>query len=162
MASSEEETSTQGSTSGAVNEEATGFSPAERAAMKQHAEELRAQKGLKGGAKREREAQACLEAIGLLEGTDRQIAERLHVIVAEVAPHLDSKTWYGFPSYARDGKVVVFFQPASKFGVRYGNIGFSEDAMLDDGVMWPTAYAILEVTDSVDAHLRELVQRAAG
>lgn len=130
--------------------------------MKQRAEELRAQKGLKGGAKREREAQACLDAIAALEGTDRAIAERLHVIVSQEAPHLDSKTWYGFPSSARDGKVVVFYQPASKFGVRYGNVGFSEDAMLDDGVMWPTAYAILEVTSGVEAQLRELVKKAAG
>ena len=162
MAGMSSENGTQGSTFGSVNEEATGFSAAERAAMKQRAQELRAQKGVKGGAKREREAQACLEAIAALEGTDRAIAERLHVIVSQEAPHLDSKTWYGFPSYARDGKVIVFFQPASKFGVRYGNVGFSEDAQLDDGVMWPTAYAILEVTDAVEAQLRQLVRRAAA
>lgn len=144
------------------NEEGT-FSAAERAAMKQRAAELREQgKSGKGAAKREREAQACLDAIAELKGSDRQIADRLHAIVTEVAPHLDPKTWYGFPSYARDGKVIVFYQPASKFDVRYGSIGFSEDAQLDDGVFWPAAFAVLEITDAVEKQLRSLVKRAAG
>ena len=139
-----------------------GFSAAEREAMKQRATELRDQaKAPKGAAKREREAQACLDAIAALEGADRAVAERLHAIVTEEAPHLDPKTWYGFPSYAREGKVVVFYQPASKFGTRYGTVGFSEDARLDDGVLWPAAYAVLEVDDEVDRRLRELVRRAA-
>ena len=138
-----------------------GFSDAERAAMQQRKAELREQaKGGKGAAKKEREGQACLDAISALEGTDRTVAERLHVIVTEDAPHLDHKTWYGFPSYARDGKVVVFYQPASKFGTRYGTVGFSEDAALDDGVLWPTSYAVLAVDDEVDRRLRELVRRA--
>ncbi len=140
-----------------------GFTAAERAAMKQRAAELREQgKGGKGAAKKQREAQACLDAIAALAGTDQQIAARLHTIVTEEAPHLDPKTWYGFPSYARDGKVVVFYQPASKFDTRYGSIGFNEDAHLDDGVFWPTAFAVLEVTDTVEKQLRELVRRAAG
>lgn len=141
----------------------TGFSAEERAAMKGRAAELRAEsKGGKGSAKREREAKACAEAIAGLTGSDRKIADRLHAIVTDVAPQLDPKTWYGFPSYARDGKVVVFYQPASKFGARYGSIGFSEDAHLDDGVFWPAAFAVLEVTDAVEKQLRELVTRAAG
>ena len=140
-----------------------GFSEAERAAMQQRKAELREQgRGGKGAAKKEREAQACLDAIAALEGTDRTIAERLHTIVTEEAPHLDHKTWYGFPSYARDGKVVVFYQPAAKFGTRYGTVGFSEDARLDDGVFWPAAYAVLAVDDEVERQLRELVRRAAG
>ena len=140
-----------------------GFSDAERAAMQQRKAELREQaKGGKGAAKKEREAQACLDAIAALEGTDRTIAERLHAIVTEEAPQLDHKTWYSFPSYARDGKVVVFYQPASKFGTRYGTVGFSEDAALDDGVLWPVAYAVLAVDDEVDRRLRELVRRAAA
>ncbi|GAA3557872.1 hypothetical protein GCM10022197_11430 [Microlunatus spumicola] len=140
-----------------------GFSDAERAAMQQRKAELREQaKGGKGSAKKEREAQACLDAIAALEGTDRTIAERLHAIVTEEAPQLEHKTWYGFPSYARDGKVVVFYQPASKFGTRYGTVGFSEDANLDDGVFWPAAYAVLAVDDEVERRLRELVRRAAG
>ncbi len=138
------------------------FSDAERAAMKQRAAELRAQAGGTGSAKKQREAQACLDAIAALTGSDRRIAERLHAVVTEEAPHLDPKTWYGFPSYARDGKVVVFYQPQSKFGTRYGTVGFNEDALLDDGVLWPTAFAVLDVTDEVEARLRELVRTAAG
>lgn len=77
------------------------------------------------------------------------------------APHLDPKTWYGFPSYARDGKVIVFFQPATKFDTRYGTVGFNEDAQLDDGVFWPTAYAVLEATAEVENALRALVRTAS-
>lgn len=142
------------------NSDDTGFSDAERAAMKQRAAELRAQGG-KGAAKKEREAQACLDAIEALTGSDQAIARRLHVIVTEEAPQLDHKTWYGFPSYARDGRVVVFYQPASKFETRYGTVGFQEDARLDDGAMWPTSFAVLEVTDDVERQLRDLVRRAA-
>lgn len=97
-----------------------------------------------------------------MEGSDKKIAERLHVIVAEEAPHLDAKTWYGFPSYARDGNVVVFYQPASKFDTRYGSIGFNEHAHLDDGAFWPTSFAVLEVTADVEQQLRELIRKAAG
>lgn len=141
----------------------SGFSAAERAAMTQRAAELKAEgKGAKGSAKREREAQACLDAIAELVGSDRAIAERLHVIVAEEAPQLETKTWYGFPSYAREGKVVIFFQPKSKFDARYGTVGFSEDALLDDGPIWPTSFAVLEVTDAVEKQLRALVAKAAG
>lgn len=140
----------------------SGFSEAERAAMKQRAEELRSQKGLKGAAKLERELQACIEAIESLTGTDRRIAERFHIIVHEEAPHLDPKTWYGFPSYAKDGKVVTFVQPASKFESRYLTVGFQEDAALDDGAMWATSFAVIEMTDDVEAFLRELVRRAAS
>ena len=139
----------------------TGFSEAERAAMKQRAEELRAQKGLKGSAKRQREYEACLEAIAALDGIDRLLAERFHVIVSEEAPHLDPKTWYGFPSYALDGDVVTFVQPAAKFGTRYATIGFNEQAQLDDGDIWPTVFAVTDVTAAVEERLRELVRRAA-
>jgi uncharacterized protein YdhG (YjbR/CyaY superfamily) len=139
-----------------------GFSEAERAAMRQRAEELRSSKGLKGAAKRAKEYEACIGAIEALEGVDLAVASRLHVIVAEEAPHLEPKTWYGFPSYARDGSVVVFYQPASKFGTRYGSVGFNEDARLDDGPMWATAFAVVDMTDEVETRLRDLVRRAAG
>ena len=139
-----------------------GFNDAERAAMKQRAEELKAMKGVKGAAKRAKEYDACLAAIDQLTGADRQIAERLHVIVSEEAPDLNPKTWYGFPSYAKDDKVVVFFQPASKFETRYGSIGFSEEAALDDGEMWPTAFAILEMTAAAEERVRAIVKKAAG
>ncbi|MFG6278695.1 hypothetical protein [Microbacterium sp. 5K110] len=138
-----------------------GFSDEERAAMKQRAEELRAMKGLKGAAKLAKENDACLEAIEKLEGDDRAIAERVHVIVLEEAPHLNPKTFYGFPAYAKDGKVVVFFQPASKFKTRYGTVSFDETAQLDDGPMWPVSYAVLEVTPEVEDAIRVLVRRAA-
>ena len=138
-----------------------GFSDAEKAAMKQRAEELKAMKGLKGLAKIEKENQACLDAIEALEGTDRIIAERVHVIVLEEAPHLRPKTFYGFPAYAKDGKVVVFWQPASKFNTRYGTVSFDETAQLDDGPMWPVSFAVIEMTDAVEQRIRELVRAAA-
>ncbi|WP_062520491.1 hypothetical protein [Demequina silvatica] len=140
----------------------SGFSDAERAAMKQRADELRASKGLKGAARLAKELEACVEAIEALDGVDRDVASRLHMIVAEEAPELAPKTWYGFPSYARDGKVMVFYQPASKFATRYGHVGFNEDARLDDGPMWATAFAIIEMNDQVDDALRTLVRKAAG
>ncbi len=140
---------------------ATGFSDEERAAMKQRAEELQAMKGLKGLAKLQKENEACLDAIEKLEGSDRAIAERVHVIVLEEAPHLTPKTYYGFPAYAKDGKVVVFYQPASKFKTRYGTVSFDETAQLDDGPMWPVSFAVLDVTPEVEAHIREQVRRAA-
>lgn len=142
--------------------EKSGFSAAERAAMTQRAEELRATTGVKGAAKRAQEYEACLAAIQELTGSDRAIAERLHVIVSEEAPDLDAKTWYGFPSYAREGKVVVFYQPASKFDSRYGTVGFNDIAQLDDGPMWATSFAVIEVTADVEERLRALVRAAAG
>lgn len=138
----------------------TGFSDDERAAMRQRAEELRTTKGLKGAAKMAKELEACVEAIDALDGVDRDVAATLHRVVTEVAPGLAPKTWYGFPSYASDGDVVVFYQPASKFGTRYGTVGFQETAALDDGAMWATSFAVVEVTEEVEATLRELVARA--
>lgn len=119
-------------------------------------------KGVKGAAKKAKEYEACIEAIDALTGLDRTIAERFHVVVSEEAPHLDPKTWYGFPSYARDGKVVTFVQPASKFDSRYASVGFNEDASLDDGDMWATTFAVVEWTDDVESRLRALVRKAAG
>ncbi|MCA0253573.1 MAG: hypothetical protein LCH76_15055 [Actinobacteria bacterium] len=142
--------------------EKNGFSDAEREAMKQRAAELRASKGLKGAAKREREAQACADAIAAMEGTDKQVAQLLDDIVTELAPHLDPKTMYGFPAYAREGKVVVFYQPASRWNSRYGTVAFDESAKLDDGPLWPTAYAVLGVTEEVTQKLRALVAKAVG
>jgi uncharacterized protein YdhG (YjbR/CyaY superfamily) len=139
-----------------------GFSAAERAAMTQRSEELKAMKGVKGAAKKAKEYQACVDAIDALTGLDRQVAERFHVIVTQEAPQLDAKTWYGFPSYARDGKVVTFVQPASKFDTRYTTVGFNEDAHLDDGPIWATSFAVVAWTDEVEAMLREMVRKAAG
>lgn len=140
----------------------SGFSADERAAMAQRAEELRSTKGLKGAAKKAAELEACIAAIDALTGTDREVATLLHRVVTEEAPQLAPKTWYGFPSYAREGKVVVFYQPASKFDTRYGTVGFQEDALLDDGDMWATSFAVVAVTPAVEKTLRELVARSVG
>lgn len=138
-----------------------GFSDAEKQAMKQRAEELKAMKGVKGAAKTAKEFEACVEAIDALDGYENVIAAALHRIVSEEAPHLAPKTFYGFPAYAKDGKVVVFYQPASKFDTRYGTISFDEAAALDDGVMWPVSFAVLEMNANVEAKVRELVKKAA-
>lgn len=142
--------------------EPSGFSAEERAAMKQRADEIRSTKGLKGAAKYARELEECIAAIDALDGVDNDVAVALHQIVTEVAPHLAPKTWYGFPTYARDGKVVVFYQPAAKFGTRYGTVGFQDAAQLDDGAMWPVVFAVTEVTEDVKARLRVLVENAAS
>ncbi|MFW6773207.1 iron chaperone [Nocardioides sp. CPCC 205120] len=137
-----------------------GFSEAEREAMRARAEELRNEG--RGGKKKADEAQKCLDAIAAMDDADRVLAERVHAIVAEVAPQLDAKTWYGMPAYARDGKVVVFFQGAAKFGARYATLGFNDTAALDDGTMWPTAFALRDITDDDAARITELVRRAVG
>ncbi|MEJ5943878.1 hypothetical protein WDZ17_01035 [Pseudokineococcus basanitobsidens] len=144
-----------------AEQHAGGFSDDERAAVRQRADELRSTKGLKGAARTARELEACLEAVDALDGTDRVVATELHRVVTDEAPHLAPKTWYGFPSYALDGEVVVFFQPAAKFGTRYGTVGFQQSAALDDGPMWATSFAVVEVDDGVREQLRELVRRAA-
>jgi uncharacterized protein YdhG (YjbR/CyaY superfamily) len=138
----------------------SGFSEDELAAMKQRAAELRADK--KGGAKKADDAEACVAAITALPQPDRRLAEAIHRIVLDVAPQLDPKTWYGFPSYARDGKVVVFFKPASKFTTRYASLGFEEAARLDDGAMWVTSYAVVEIGPAEEKLIREMVSKAAG
>jgi uncharacterized protein YdhG (YjbR/CyaY superfamily) len=137
----------------------SGFSEAELAAMKERAAELRASKG---GNKKAAEAERCLETIAALSQPDRGLAERIHSIVIDVAPHLDVKTWYGFPAYARDGKVVVFFKPAEKFDSRYATLGFEEAAQLDDGAMWVTSYAVTEIGAAEEKLIRTLVKKAAG
>lgn len=139
-----------------------GFTDEERAAISQRAAELKSVKGLKGAAKSAREYDACLAAIEDLEGSDRQIAERLHVVVTEEAPELDPRTWYGFPSYAKDDSVIVFYQPASKYDTRFGSIGFNEGATLDDGDVWPTSFAVLRMTPAVEDMFRVLVRKAVG
>lgn len=140
----------------------SGFSKEERDAMKQRAEELRATKGVKGAAKKAKELEACLEAIEKLTGFDKELATQYHRIVSEEAPDLDPKTMYGFPSYARDGKVVTFVQPASKFKTRYATVNFDDPATIDDGVMWPVSYAVTEWNDDVEATLRTLVRKAVA
>ena len=141
--------------------ESEGFSVEERAAMKERAAELRAE-GRKG-AKQADGLQAVLDRIAEMAPQDRALAERVHVTVTATAPELLPKTWYGMPAYANaDGKVVVFFQDSGKFNYRYSTLGFQDAANLDDGDMWPTAYALTALTAEVEARIGELVKRAVG
>lgn len=137
-----------------------GFSDEEKAAMRERAREVRAERG-GGGAKTDGEA-AVLAKIAEMSEPDRSKAERVHAIVKEAAPELTPKTWYGMPAYARDGKVVCFFQDAAKFKARYATLGFSDEARLDDGDLWPTAFALTTLTPEVEARIADLVRRAAG
>ena len=140
---------------------ADGFTPEERAAMKERAAELRAE-GRKG-AKKADGLQAVLDRIADMRPEDRALAERVHLTVTATAPDLAPKTWYGMPAYANEeGKVVVYFQDAGKFKSRYSTLGFNDAAALDDGAMWPTAFALKEMTPAEEARIGELVKRAAG
>lgn len=136
-----------------------GFSEAERAALRQRAEELR---GERGGRKKAEGMQAALDAIGEMPDEDRVIAERVHATVLREAPHLLARTWYGMPAYASGKDVVCFFQGAAKFDTRYATIGFNDTATLDQGEMWPVSYAIVAWSDTVAERVAELVRRAVG
>lgn len=139
---------------------AAGFSAAEQAAMKERARELKAE--ARASRKRADGERAVLEKIAEMPEADRTMAERIHTIVSEVAPELWPRTWYGMPAYARDGKVVCFFQGADKFEARYATFGFNDHANLDEGNMWPTSFALRALTDVEEARIRELVKRAAS
>ena len=133
-----------------------GFTKEERAAMKERAKEMKA-------AAKQADGEADIRAkLAELSPEDRAMGERIHAIVTAAAPHLEPRTWYGQPAYAKDGKVLCFYQPASKFKTRYGTLGFSDVAALDDGAMWPSAYALAELTPEVEARIAELVAKAAG
>ncbi|KQW53606.1 hypothetical protein ASC77_04880 [Nocardioides sp. Root1257] len=138
----------------------TGFTDAEKAAMKERAAELKAEG--KKGAKKADDLQNQLDKIAEMEDADRVLAERIHAIVTAVAPELDAKTWYGMPAYGRDGKAIVFFKPAAKFGARYATLGFNDGARLDDGTMWPTEYAITTLDDAGATKIEALIKKAAG
>ncbi len=142
-----------------ANTAADGFTDDERAAMKERANELKA--ASRGSKKVDGEAD-LLAKIAEMDAPDRAVAERIHGIVKASAPQLQSKTWYGMPAYARDGKVVLFFQPAGKFKARYSTLGFQDTANLDDGAMWPTSFALTELTKADEERIAELVKRAAG
>jgi uncharacterized protein YdhG (YjbR/CyaY superfamily) len=144
----------------AATKKTAGFTDAERAAMKDRAEELKLEG--RGGKKKAEAAKACLEKIAEMPEADRVIAERIHAIVADVAPDLEPKTMYGMPAYARDGKVVCFFQAASKFGTRYSTLGFEDQANLDDGTMWPVTYAVTKLTAANVKQIEALIRRAVG
>ena len=134
------------------------FTDDERTAMKDRAQEV---KSKRGGATQDDDAQAVLDKIAELSGSDREMAEAVHAVVVAAAPELAPRLWYGMPAYAKAGKVVCFFQPAAKFKARYATLGFNDPANLDDGAMWPTAYAITTVTAAEEKKIAALVKRAA-
>ena len=135
-----------------------GFTDDERAAMKERARELKAEaRADKSRAEGEGDV---LAKIAEMRGPDRALAKRLHAIVKASAPALSPKTWYGMPAYAMDGKVVCFFQSAEKFKTRYATLGFSDEANLDDGAMWPTAFALTKLTAADETRIGALVKKA--
>ena len=140
----------------AESKSAAAFTEEERDAMKERAKETRR------GSKAADGERDLLAKIAEMDDADRAMAERVHAIVTETAPELLPRTWYGQPAYAKDGKVIVFFQAASKFKTRYATLGFSEDAHLDDGSMWPTAFALASLTTADEKHIAELVKKAVG
>lgn len=135
-----------------------GFTAEERAAMQERARELKAEKRAKKG-KADGE-QDVLAKIAEMEEPDRTMAERIYAIIKDSAPELAPRTWYGMPAYAKDGKVVCFFQSAQKFKARYATLGFNDAANLDDGAMWPVAFALKEWTPAVEEQIRALVKKA--
>ena len=133
-----------------------GFTDAERAAMRARAQELKA-------AARKADGEGdVLAAIAAMPGPDRAMGERLHAVIKASAPALSPKTWYGMPAYAKDGKVLCFFRPAQKFNERYATFGFNDSAKLDDGAIWPIAFALKKVTAAEEARIGALVKKAVS
>src|SRR5687768_4158191 len=137
--------------SSARAKQSKGFTAEERAAMKERAQELKAQARRADGEK------ALLAKVAEMPEPDRVMAERIHAIVKDSAPALEPKTWYGMPAYAKDGKVLCYFQSADKFKSRYATFGFNDTANLDDGAMWPTSFALKELTASDEATISALI-----
>jgi uncharacterized protein YdhG (YjbR/CyaY superfamily) len=140
----------------AVNKKSKGFTAEERSAMKERAQELKAE------ARRADGESAVLAAIAKMPGPDRAMAKRLHAIIKASAPALSPKTWYGMPAYAKDDKVVCFFQSADKFKSRYATFGFNDTANLDKGAMWPTSFALKELTAAEEKKIAALVKKAVS
>ena len=143
-----------------INKKSKGFTDEERAAMKERARELKAEeRASKNRAEGERDV---LAAIAAMKEPDRVLAERLHAIIEATAPALWPKTWYGMPAYARDGKIVCFFKSAEKFNSRYATFGFEEAANLDEGALWPVAFALKDLNAPEEAKIAALVKKAVG
>jgi uncharacterized protein YdhG (YjbR/CyaY superfamily) len=144
----------------ASNKKGKGFTEEERAAMKNRAQELKAEaRADKDKADGE---SAVTAAIAAMQETDRAMAKRLHAIIKASAPALSPKTWYGMPAYAKDGKVVCFFQSAQKFNTRYATLGFNDIANLDEGALWPVAFALKKLTAAEEAKISALVKKAVS
>jgi len=137
-----------------------GFTAEERAAMKERAKELKAEE--RANASRAEGEKDVLAKIAEMEESDRAMAGRIHEIIKASAPILAPRLWYGMPAYTKDGKVVCFFQDAKKFNTRYATLGFSDPANLDDGVMWPTAFALKELNAAEEARISALVKQAVS
>ncbi len=142
----------------ATGEASEGFTDEERAAMKERAQELKA--AARADKDRAEGESAVLAKIAEMQEPDRAMAERLHAIIKASAPALSAKTWYGMPAYAKDGKIICFFQPAQKFNTRYATLGFNDAANLDEGAMWPTYFALKELTAADEARISALVKKA--
>ena len=139
-----------------AEKKSTGFSAAEKAAMKERAAELKAEKNKEDGEK------ILLAKVAQMKGKDRAMAKRVHEIVTAAAPSLLPKTWYGMPAYAKDGKVLCYFQSAHKFKSRYATFGFSDLANIDAGTMWPSSFALLELTPADEKKIATLVKKAVS
>jgi uncharacterized protein YdhG (YjbR/CyaY superfamily) len=144
----------------AIKKKSTGFTAEERAAMKERAQELKAE--VRASKNRADGESDLLAKIAEMPEPDRAMAERLHAIVKASAPALSPRTWYGMPAYAKDGKVVCFFQSAQKFNTRYATFGFSDAANLDKGALWPVAFALKELTATDEARIGALVKKAVS
>ncbi len=149
-------------TTTATDSSSEGFTDEERAAMKERAQELKAANRRGRGSGKADDESAVLAKIAEMPEPDRSLAERLHAVIRANAPDLSPKLWYGMPAYAKDGKVVCFFQGAQKFKTRYATLGFNDPANLDEGAMWPTAFALTELTAADEAKIRALVKRAVS
>ena len=139
-----------------ASETSRGFTPEERAAMKERAKELKA------AANKADSERDVLAKIAEMPDSDRAIAERIHAVVKASAPDLSPRTWYGMPAYAKDGTIVCFFQAADKFKARYATFGFNDDANLDEGTMWPTSWALTKLTAADEARIGALVKKAVS
>ncbi|MEA2660724.1 MAG: hypothetical protein QOH08_296 [Chloroflexota bacterium] len=152
----ERNAATKGVKKSAKSNTPTGLTAEERAALRETIAERKA-----AGSKAE-QAAAVLEKIAAMAPSDRALAKRIHAIVKANAPDLSPKLWYGMPAYAKDGKIVCFFQDAQKFKTRYATLGFSDEANLDEGAMWPTAFALKELTAAEEARIGAIVKKAAS
>ena len=146
----------------ATDKPAAGFTDEERAAIKARAQELKTETRRGRRADKAEGERAVLAKLAELPEPDRVLGERLHAVITASAPALSPKLWYGMPAYARDGKVVCFFQAAHKFNERYATLGFSDRANLDDGAMWPTAFALTKLTAADEARIGALVKQAVS
>jgi uncharacterized protein YdhG (YjbR/CyaY superfamily) len=146
----------------ATGETSEGFTDEERAAMKERAKEAKTATRRGPRATQGQGESDVLAKIAEMPEADRAIGERLHAIIKANAPALSPRTWYGMPAYAKDGKVLCFFQSAQKFKSRYATLGFNDSANLDDGTMWPTAFALKELTEADEARIASLVKRAVS